>query len=155
MEFELWHIWLLITLMAFILEIFIPSFVLFNFGIGALCGSLAAILNLSPEWQIFFFSLGTLISFILVRPVMLRFAYKHSTEYKSNVDAMIGRTAQVSEEINNEYNRGLVTLDGDIWQARSHNNQLISIGSLVEIIQVNSTILIVKNTNQNHLKQKQ
>ena len=58
MEFELWHIWLLIALISFIMEIFIPSFILFNFGIGALVGSLAAGLNLSIESQIVLFSSG-------------------------------------------------------------------------------------------------
>ena len=147
MEFELWHIWLLIALISFIMEIFIPSFVLFNFGIGALVGSLAAGLNLSLEWQIVFFSISTLMSFFLIRPVMRRYAYQRSTDYKSNVDAMIGRYAQVTEEIDNENNRGLVSLDGDVWQARSHSNEIIPKGMLVEIVQVNSIILIVKKTN--------
>jgi len=35
MDFELWHIWLMIALITFIMEIFVPSFILFNFGIGA------------------------------------------------------------------------------------------------------------------------
>ncbi|MDX1285024.1 MAG: NfeD family protein [Draconibacterium sp.] len=144
MEFELWHIWLLIALIAFIMEIFIPSFVLFNFGIGALIGSLAAGFNVSLEWQIVLFSLGTLMSFLLVRPVMKKYAYRRSTDYRSNVDAMVGRLAQVSEEISNENNRGLVMLDGDVWQARSHSNEVIPKGTLVEIVQVNSIILIVR-----------
>ena len=147
MEFELWHIWLLIALITFIMEIFIPSFVLFNFGIGALVGSLAAGLNLSLEWQIVLFSTGTLMSFFLIRPIMKKYAYQRSTEYKSNVDAMIGRLSQVSEEINNENNTGLVSLDGDTWQARSLRNEVIPVGTLVEIVQVNSIILIVKKTN--------
>lgn len=149
MEFEFWHIWLLIALLSFIMEIFIPSFVLFNFGIGALVGSLAAALNLSVEWQIVLFSLGTLMSFLLVRPVMKRWAYRRSGDYRSNVDAMIGRIARVSEEISNENNRGRVTLDGDIWQARSLDNELIPEGASVEIVQINSIILIVKKVN-NH-----
>ena len=80
---------------------------------------------------------------------MLKYAYKRSTEYKSNVDAMVGRIAEVSEEINNEKNKGLVLLDGDVWQARSHNNEVITKGTPVEIVQINSIILIVKKVN-NH-----
>lgn len=147
MEFEFWHIWLIIALSTFILEIFIPSFVLFNFGIGALAASLAAALGLSTEWQILLFSMGTLASFILVRPLMKKYAYRRSTNYQSNVDGMIGRIAEVCEEISNEKNQGLVRLDGDIWQARSFNSEPIPKGSSVEIIQINSIILIVKTTN--------
>ena len=129
------------------MEIFIPSFVLFNFGIGALVGSLAAGLSLSLEWQIVLFSTGTLMSFFLIRPVMQKYAYKRSDGFKTNVDAMVGRQATVTEEISNENNKGLVSLDGDIWQARSINNETISKGSSVEIVQLNSIILIVKKTN--------
>jgi len=147
MEFELWHIWLIIALISFIMEIFIPSFVLFNFGIGAVLGSFAAGLNLSLEWQILFFSVGTLVSFFLIRPAMKKFAYRRSDGFKTNIDAMLGRQATVAEEISNENNRGRVSLDGDIWQARSHSNEIIPAGSLVEIVQLSSIILIVKKIN--------
>lgn len=144
MEFELWHIWLIIALISFIMEIFIPSFVLFNFGIGAVVGSLAAGLNLSIEWQIVLFSTATLMSFFLIRPVMRKYAYKRSDGYTTNQDAMIGRQAKVTEEIDNENNRGRVSLDGDIWQARSLNNEIIPPGTTVEIVQLKSIVLIVK-----------
>lgn len=144
MEFELWHIWLIIALILFIMEIFIPSFVLFNFGIGAVVGSLAAGLNLSLEWQIVLFSVATLMSFFLIRPVMKKYAYKRSDGFKTNLDAMIGRQAKVTEEIDNENNRGRVSLDGDIWQARSLNNEIIPTGTTVEIVQLKSIVLIVK-----------
>jgi membrane protein implicated in regulation of membrane protease activity len=147
MEFELWHIWLIIALIFFIMEIFIPSFVLFNFGIGALIGSLAAGLNMALEWQILFFSLGTLMSFFLVRPLMRKYAYQKSMDYKSNVDALVGRLALVTEEINNKNNQGLISLDGDIWKARTPDNEIIAKGNLVEIVHINSIILIVKKTS--------
>jgi len=147
MEFELWHIWLLIALISFIMEIFVPSFVLFNFGIGALVGSLAAGLNLSVEWQIVLFSSGTLMSFFLVRPVMKKYAYRRSGDVKTNSDALVGRQVTVTEEISNENNRGRVLLDGDNWQARSLSNEKIPAGTIVEIVQLNSIILIVKKIN--------
>lgn len=129
------------------MEIFIPSFVLFNFGIGAVLGSFAAGLNLSLEWQIVFFSAGTLLSFFLIRPAMKKYAYRRSDGFKTNIDAMVGRQATVTEEISNENNRGRVSLDGDIWQARSQSNEVIPAGTPVEIVQLNSIILIVKKIN--------
>jgi len=129
------------------MEIFVPSFVLFNFGIGALVGSLAAGLNLSVEWQIVLFSSGTLMSFFLVRPVMKKYAYRRSGDVKTNSDALVGRQVTVTEEISNENNRGRVLLDGDNWQARSLSNEKIPAGTIVEIVQLNSIILIVKKIN--------
>lgn len=147
MEFELWHIWLIVALICFIMEIFVPSFVLFNFGIGAVIGSFAAGLNLSLEWQIVLFSGGTMMSFFLVRPAMKRFAYKRTEGFKTNMEAMVGRHATVTEEISNENNRGRVSLDGDVWQARSLSNESIPQGTPVEIVQLNSIILIVIKLN--------
>ena len=129
------------------MEIFVPSFVLFNFGIGALIASLAAGLDLSIEWQIVLFSSGTLMSFFLVRPVMKKYAYRRSVDLKTNNDALVGRKATVTEEISNENNRGRVLLDGDNWQARSLSNETIPAGTIVEIVQLNSIILIVKKIN--------
>lgn len=147
MEFELWHIWLLAALLFFIMEIFVPSFVLFNFAIGALIGSLVAGMDVSLEWQIVCFSAGTLLSFFLIRPLMRKIAYKRSDDTKTNVDAMIGRLATVSEEISNENNRGRVSLDGDDWKARSLDNDVIPAGTTVEIVQLNSIVVTVKKIN--------
>ncbi|MBN1820643.1 MAG: NfeD family protein [Prolixibacteraceae bacterium] len=126
------------------MEIFIPSFILFNFGIGALIGSLVAGLNLSLEWQIVFFSAGTIMSFFLIRPAMKKFAYSRSHNISTNVDGMIGKIAKVIEPIDNLNNEGRVSLDGDFWQARSENNEKISAGTPVEVVRVKSIVLIVK-----------
>lgn len=143
MNFDIWQIWLLIAIICLILEIFIPSFVVFNFGIGALLATLAAGINLSIEWQIVFFSVGTLTSFFLIRPVMLKWFYKKSDPVKTNIDAMHGRTAIVSETIDNANNKGRVQLDGDDWKARSANNEIIVKGTLVEIVKTESILTIV------------
>ncbi len=144
MEFELWHIWLIVALFCFIMEIFIPSFVLFNFGVGALAGTLVAALNLSIEWQIVIFSIGTLLSFFTIRPAVKKFAYNKSDFTETNVNAMIGRHAKVIEAIDNLNNQGRVVLDGDEWKARSLNNEQVQPNTLVEIVRVNSIILTVK-----------
>lgn len=144
MGFELWHIWLIIAFICLIMEIFIPSFILFNFGLGALVGSLAAGLGVSVEWQILLFSAGTMMSFFLIRPAVKKFAYSRSQNVPTNVDAMPGKTAMVTESIDNTSNKGRVVLDGDVWQARSLNNEKIEKGTPVEIIRTESIILIVK-----------
>lgn len=78
---------------------------------------------------------------------MKKYAYKTSEGFISNANAMLGRTAQVTEEISNENNQGLISLDGDVWKARSLSNEIIPKGSIVEIVQLNSIIVIVKKSN--------
>jgi membrane protein implicated in regulation of membrane protease activity len=144
MEFEFWHIWLIIAFICLIMEIFIPSFILFNFGVGALIGSLASGFGASLEWQIILFSVGTLMSFSLIRPVIKKFAYTRSHNVVTNADAMIGKKARVVEPIDNNTNSGRVVLDGDDWRARSVSGQQIAAGEQVEIVKIESIILFVK-----------
>ncbi|TKG90170.1 NfeD family protein [Puteibacter caeruleilacunae] len=143
MEFEFWHIWLIAALIFFIMEIFIPSFVVFNFGVGALTGSAAAALDVSLELQIAIFCIGTLISFFAIRPVIIKYGYKRSDGIKTNVDAMIGRQAVVSELIDNRNDQGRIVIDGDHWRARSVTNQIIEKGEMVVVNQIDSIVMYV------------
>ncbi len=145
MEFEIWHIWLIAAIFFFILEIIIPSFVIFNFGVGALFGTIAATASMSIEWQIFVFSLFTIASFFLIRPILLKWAYKRSHSIKTNTEAYIGRQATVEEEINPIGEKGTVKLDGSVWQARTSDGSIIKTGKIVEITKVDSIVFEVKS----------
>lgn len=144
MEFLPWHIWLIVSILCLLLEIFIPSFIIFNFGIGALFSTLFAALGASLEWQIISFSFFTMVSFFTVRPALVKWAYKRSHHSETNVSAMIGQTAKVTETINASKNCGRVKLYGDEWQAKSEDGQVIELDALVQIVKVESIIVTVK-----------
>ena len=78
MNFEIWHIWVIIALIFGILEIFTPSFIAFSIAIGCLFSAVAAGLDTSIKIQLLAFSIGTAIAFFGVRPFMMRFAHKKS-----------------------------------------------------------------------------
>lgn len=144
MTFELWHIWILISMTLFILEIFIPSFIMFNFGLGAMVSSVMAGLDLSIEMQLIVFGIATLLSFFLIRPFMLKYGYRRSHNQKTNVEAIVGRIGTVSDSIDHEKGTGAVRIDGDVWTAYSSNREYIAKDTLVEIERVDSIILYVK-----------
>lgn len=146
MDFEIWHYWLISSILFMILEMVIPSFVVFNFGIGSIFGCIAAALSLSLEWQLAFFSLATLCSFFLIRPVVKRWAYRKSHRVETNADALVGRTGLVSETINPLEGTGRVKLDGDDWKARSKNDEVLSVNTQVRIIRVDSIVLEVEKS---------
>ena len=146
MEFEIWHIWLMASILFFISEIVIPSFVVFNFGVGSLMGCMAASVNLSLEWQLLFFSLSTIASFFLIRPALKKWAYKRSHQVATNVDAMIGRIGVVSETIDHKHNTGRVKLDGDDWKARCPKGNKIERDTLVRVVKVDSIVLEIEET---------
>ncbi len=148
MEFEIWHYWLAAALIFFIFEMVVPSFVVFNFGIGSLFGCLAASINLSFEWQLALFSLATLSSFFLIRPALKKWAYQRSQKIKTNIEALIGRIGIVSETIDPVTGKGRVKLDGDDWMARTGSPGIIPTNTRVKITDVNSIILTVEQFNQ-------
>ena len=137
---EPWHFWALGALVFLIAEIFTPGFALACVSIGGIFGAVAAACELSLAWQIVLFAIGTFLAFLLVRPLA-----RHDKDVpKTNMGALIGREARVTEEIGPEGDTGRVKVDGDEWQAVSNDGQPIEIGAKVVILKYESIILTVK-----------
>jgi len=143
MEIQIWHYWIMASIILITAEIFIPSFIIINLGVGSLFGAIAALFGVSIELQIIIAALFSLISFFTVRPILVRWGYRKS-ETKTNVDAMQGKIALVSTEINNAQNKGYADLEGTSWRSKSIDDEIIPTGSSVEVLRVDSTILYVK-----------
>ena len=147
MEFEIWHIWLIAAIIFFILEIFIPSFVVFNFGIGALFATLGAAAGVSLQWQVFIFSIFTLSSFFVVRPALQKWAYRRSDNVQTNMHALVGRVGVVTEKIDSTKNSGRIKIDGDVWMARTSDASVIEIEMAVRVKKVDSIVLEVEKVS--------
>lgn len=141
---EPWHIWVIVALVFVIVEIFTSGFAVMCISVGCLFGALASSLDWELKWQLLAFAVGTAVAFMTVRPLVCRLFYKKSGEVKTNVDALVGRKAVVSERIAGEFNSGRVKVDGDDWKAVSSGAESIEVGEVVEITAVNSVILTVK-----------
>ena len=117
------------------------AFVIIEFGTVALVsvwfvgGSLAAMavaLAEGPLWlQVLLFILVSLILLLLLRPFLRKYVYANKSP--TNVDAVIGREALVTEDIDNLAGTGTIKLDGVIWTARSVDNGRIPAGTVVAI----------------------
>lgn len=143
--FEPYHYWIIAALICFIIEIFTAGFAIICFSIGALCGALAVWLGLGIVWQIVFFAVGTFISFVFIRPFVLKFIQKKSPEeLKTNADALVGKVAVVVEEIDNGASKGRVAIDGDTWKAVSENGETISADKKVKVVRRESLVLYVE-----------
>ena len=146
MNISVWLIWALVAVACVIVEIFTVGFAVVCFAFGAVAASVCAACNLALWWQIAAFALFTALAFIFVRPFVLKQFYS-KTDVKTNADAIIGKTARVSEEINNDEGKGRVALDGDDWRAVAENNDIVPVGTKVEIISRDSIILTVRAVN--------
>ena len=135
-----WHWWMYIGLLLFILEVFTPGFILACLGIGSFIAALSAFLGCSMDIQLLVFSLSTLVSLFLIRPILYK---KSESKLKTNTEALIGRVGTVSEKID-YFTSGRVSIDGDQWKAISATSIALEPPEKVVVTEINSTIITVK-----------
>jgi membrane protein implicated in regulation of membrane protease activity len=140
---EIYVVWLITALVLLIVELFTASFGVVCFSFGAAAAGLAAYCGLSTMWQLLIFSVVSFIAFVFVRPFVVKFLLKKKDEVLTNADAIVGRIAVVTEEINPDKNTGRVKIDGDDWKAEA--SDIISVGEKVEVVSRESIILNVKS----------
>lgn len=141
----IWQIWLLIAALFVVIEIFTSGFAVACFSVGCVFGAILAACDLSLTWQVVAFAIGTFLSFILIRPVVMRYLDKKTNDnhIKTNMDNIIGKTAVVTERIEgNGYGR--VKIDGDDWKAQTADGAAAEVGEKVRIESFESIILTVK-----------
>ena len=141
---EVYQIWLVVAIILVIVEICTAAFGSICFAIGAGLAALGAGLGLSVTWQIVIFAVVSLLTFIFLRPFVLRFLDRKSKDVKTNAEALIGRKAIVSERIDASQHTGRVAVDGDDWKAVSEDGLVIEKGTTVEIVKLDSIIVTVK-----------
>ena len=73
---------------------------------------------------------------------MLKYFHRKSRE--TNMDALVGKMGRVTETIDNSKSEGRIFVEGDNWKAETVNGEIVNVGDKVEVLRVNSTILIVK-----------
>lgn len=141
---EIYQIWLIAAILLIIFEIFSATFGAICFAIGAGFSALAAGLGANVTWQIIVFAVVSMLTFIFLRPIVMRFLDRKSKDVKTNADAIIGRKGVVSERIDAEQHTGRVAIDGDDWKAVSEDGSAIEKGTTVEIVKLDSIIVTVK-----------
>ena len=140
---EIYIVWLITALVLLIVEIFTVSFGVVCFSLGAVFAALGAYLGISVLWQLLIFSVVSFIAFVFIRPFVVKFLLKKKDEVLTNADAIVGRQAIVTEEINPDKNTGRVKIDGDDWKAEA--SEVLAVGEKVEVVSRDSIILKVKS----------
>jgi membrane protein implicated in regulation of membrane protease activity len=146
MEFiQVWQIWLVVAVALFVIEIFTFTFVFACFSLGCIAAAVFSYFDMGIGYQALIFAVVTFACFFVVRPFMLKFAYRKAANVKTNVDALEGSIGRVEERIDNRNNTGRVIVSGDNWRAVSENDEIIEEKEKIEVVRVDSTTLIVKH----------
>ena len=141
---EIYQYWLIAAFVLVIVEICTAAFGSICFAFGAGFSALTAYLGGGYVWQFVVFAAVSLLTFIFLRPVVVRLLERNSKDVKTNADALIGRKAVVSETIDRAAHTGRVAVDGDDWKAVAEDNAVIEKGEEVTIVGRESIIVTVK-----------
>ena len=135
------YIWIAILAVALIVEAFTADFVAIWFVPSALVAMVLSFFQVPAIIQVLVFLILGVVLVIATRRVCRRFI--EASQTKTNVDAIIGQEAYVTEEINNLQGLGEVKVGGLAWSARSQNGESIAVDTLVTIVEVQGVKLIV------------
>ncbi|MBO4838551.1 MAG: NfeD family protein [Lachnospiraceae bacterium] len=138
------YVWLGIFVLAVIIEVATAGLATVWFACGAFVAFILAVLKVDIVWQVVAFVVVSLVLLAFTRPMAKKYLNR-KTEKTNVLDKIIGRTALVTEEINNILATGKVTVDGMPWTARSADpDGIIPVGKEVVIEQLVGVKLIVK-----------
>lgn len=115
--------WLIAAAVFLILEILTMGLTTVWFVGGSLVGALLAALHLPLGVQVAAFVVVSILLLILTRPLAKK--YLNSRTVKTNVDSLVGKTCIVTEDIDNLRAEGQVTIMGQVWTARSVQDDMI------------------------------
>ena len=129
----MWLVWLVIAAVLFVGEILTAGFLLLWFAIAAVVALFVSFFTTNLFIQILIFLIVSIILLIFTRPLLSKYTNGDNTITNSN--AIIGKTAIVTEDISLLNSTGQINVDGEIWSAKTMDpNLTIPKGSKVEII---------------------
>ena len=138
---DLWMIYILLAIVAVIVETFMPTFFCINFAFAGVITALISIFCRDFYITMAIFLVLSLISILFIKPMLIRY-FKIGA--KADFDEQyIGKIVKVIETITQ--NSGAVTIYDERWEARVKvDNQTIEKGCDVKIIGNDSLILFVE-----------
>ena len=135
--------WLVAMVVLFIIEAIVPGLVSIWFAIGALAALVSSLLN-APVWlQIVWFFVVSIILLVATKPLVKKF--QSGKIQPTNADSVIGMECVVTEEVNNVYGTGTVTVGGKTWTARNaDDNAVAAVGEVKKVVRIEGVKLIIQ-----------
>lgn len=135
-----WLIWLIVSVLAFVIESATVSLVTIWFGISGIITTVFSVFVPSFVAQMTFFIILSAVLIFFTRPA----AVKYLKIQQTNSMSLIGEIAVVTEDIDNIKETGQVKINGNVWRARSLNDEAIKEGEKVIIKELKGVTLFVE-----------
>ena len=136
------YAWLGTVVACVIIEAMTVNLTTIWFALGAVAAWLVYLTGLGLEVQIVIFLLVSIVCLIFTRPIAVE--KLKVGRYKTNADSLIGQSCKVESTIDNINNTGAVNVKGQMWTARSADDQVIEKDEIVIIKEIIGVKLIVQ-----------
>jgi membrane protein implicated in regulation of membrane protease activity len=140
---DAWILWLIAAVVLAVAEVLNLSFFLFPFAIGAAAAAVVELAGLGTPVAVVVFAVFTALSFGIVRPIARRHL-RTPPQIRTGTAALVGRAAVVLERIDNDAGVGCVRLDGEVWTARSYDeDRVFEPGTRVQVLEIRGATALV------------
>lgn len=146
----MWYFWLILAGIFVIAEIATVGFLIFWLSLGSLCAMLTSFFTDNIIIQTAVFVVTSVLFIFLTRPLAKKLAKTDNT-LVTNAFFIIGKKAIVIKEINPTLGVGQIKIDGQVWTAKSTNEEIISEGTEVLILNIDGVKAVV-STDLTNLK---
>jgi membrane protein implicated in regulation of membrane protease activity len=140
---DVWILWLAVAGILGIGEMHQGGFYLAPFAAGAALATVVSLLGVGALLAVIVFLLSSGLLFATLRPVARRHR-RLPPSIRTGAAALIGRRAIVLERIANDEGVGCVKIDGEVWTARSFDeDQIFDPGERVEVVEIRGATALV------------
>jgi membrane protein implicated in regulation of membrane protease activity len=140
---DAWVIWLIAAVVFGVGEIATLGFFLAPFAGGALVAALVSGAGAGAAISWASFLVVSLALLVALRPI----ARSHRSQpprLRTGTAALVGKTGMVVERIANDEGVGCVRIDGEVWTARSYDDDdVIEAGKRVQIVEIRGATALV------------
>ena len=144
----MWIFWLIAAGIFFIIEMATIGFLVFWLGIGAILAMLTSFITDSILIQSLVFVITSTLLLVFTRPLVDKFI-KVPKEIKTNAYSIIGKKGIVISKINNIEGTGQIKIGGEVWSAKSFENEDIPENTEIEIVEIDGVKAVVKEIKNN------
>jgi membrane protein implicated in regulation of membrane protease activity len=138
-----WLLWVIAAGVFGIGEMLTTSFFLAPFALGALLAAIVDVIGAGEIASWVVFVVASFLALAVLRPIA-RSHMRQPPHMRTGAAALIGRQAIVLERIANDEGVGCVKIDGEVWTARSlDEEQVIERGTRVQVIDIKGATALV------------
>jgi membrane protein implicated in regulation of membrane protease activity len=140
---DAWILWLVAACILGAGELHTGGFFLAPFAVGAAAATVLSLAGVPTAAALIVFLAASGLVFLTLRPVAMRHR-RLPPSIRTGAAALVGRPAVVLERIANSEGVGCVKIDGEVWTARSYDeDEVIDAGERVEVVEIRGATALV------------